>query len=315
VQLAKDSPVALPDTAKAPSKAPYTSDTGELTFDKDSKLLVLRAPSAAGVFGTVGKSRVTAGPVDVELGPAARGFATILLTALDALPIPMSNRLLLSLPGYSLRALPAPGNRPPAADTAQPQLLKFYPGTTDWWTLDAANSANQTKPSGDMNGGWQPVFMESVEAYITLRTSASGVTVSALDGAGNVAGVLAASEVQPLPGGFRIHVNGAGAVQSPWFAIAAAQSAAPLISASPNPIVAQDGTGLGQTTVTWSAPGHERVEVHVASPRGPLMAAGGSAGSQQTEAWVSNGMQFFLTDAATGEVLASVTVSVRPAQK
>jgi hypothetical protein len=99
--------------------------------------------------------------------------------------------------------------------------LKNYPGTTDWWTLDATNSANSRKPSGDMNGGWQPTFMERVEAFVTLRTRATSLTATALDGAGNVMGVLPASEIEAVPGGFRIHLNGEGQPQTPWFAIAA----------------------------------------------------------------------------------------------
>ena len=227
VELAKDSDATLPDSAKEAPRTPYTSDTGELTFDKDSKLFLLNAPSAVGIFGSIGKNKATSGPLDVELGSSARGFATVLLTSLDGLPVTASSNLLLSIPGYSLRALPAPGNRRPTAVTAQPQGLKYYPGTTDWWTLDATNNPNTQKPSGDLNGGWQPTLMERVEAYLTLRTDATSVTVFALDGAGNVVDALPASEVQPAPGGFRIHVNGDGQPQAPWFAVTATQPVLP----------------------------------------------------------------------------------------
>jgi len=151
----------------------------------------------------------------------------VLLTALDNQALSASGKLLLSVPGYSLRALPAPGNKAPAAATALPQGLQFYPGTTDWWTLDRTNSANAAKPSGDMNGGWQPTFMERVEVYVTFRTRARAITVNPLDGAGNPLAALSAAEVQPVPGGFRIHLNGDGQPQSPWFAITATQGRHP----------------------------------------------------------------------------------------
>jgi hypothetical protein len=228
VQLDKDSEAPLPPDATTPPASPYTSDTGELTFDAGAKLVVLSARSAAGVFGSIGKNKVTAGPIDIALGASSRGFASVLLTALDNLPIGASHNLLLSVPGYSLRALPAPGNRAPAAASAQPQRLVNYPGTTDWWTADRTNSANSSKPSGDMNAGWQPTYMERVEVWITLRTNAATLTVSALDGAGNVIGVLPASEVQPVAGGFRIHANGDGQPLSPWFAIAAQRAPRPV---------------------------------------------------------------------------------------
>jgi hypothetical protein len=233
VELAKDSTATLPDSAKDAPRAPYVSDTGELTFDKDSKLLLLNAPSAVGVFGNIGKNKATSGPLDVELGSSARGFATVLLTALDNAPVTSSGNLLLSIPGYSLRALPGPGNRQPAALTAQPQGLKYYPGTTDWWTVDATNSPSAKKPSGDLNGGWQPTFMERVEAYLTVHSSATSVTVLALDGAGNIIQALPESEVQAEPGGFRIHVNGDGQPQAPWFAIVATQTSLPAIATNP----------------------------------------------------------------------------------
>ncbi|MBZ5586347.1 MAG: hypothetical protein LAQ30_30005 [Acidobacteriia bacterium] len=102
VALAKDSAAAVPESAKAAPAAPYVSDTGELTFDKDSRLLRIDARTAAGIFGNVGGNRVTAGPLEVELATSARGFASVLLTALDSEPMRRSRTLLLSMPGYSL---------------------------------------------------------------------------------------------------------------------------------------------------------------------------------------------------------------------
>jgi hypothetical protein len=237
VQLAKDSAERSPGNLLAVPKPPFVSDTGELTFDKDAKRMVVSSPLVTGVFGAIGKDHVTAGEMDVELTPSARGFATVLLTPLDGLPLASSGSLLLSVPGYSLRSLPS--------TNARPQELENYPRTTGWWTIDAANSPNPQKPSGDLNGGSRPTFMERVEAYITVRTNATALKVAALDGTGGVAGVLAESEVQPAPGGFRIHVNGDGQPQSPWFLITAAQ-AVPVIYANPNPAPAAGG--FGQTT-------------------------------------------------------------------
>jgi hypothetical protein len=104
-----------------------------------------------------------------------------------------------------------------------------------------------------MNGGWQPTFMERVEAYLTVRTNGTSVTVLALDGAGNVVDALPMSEVQPTPGGFRIHVNGDGQPQAPWFAVAATQPALPAIAASANPIAVPDASTLGETTISLRA--------------------------------------------------------------
>jgi hypothetical protein len=244
VQLAKDGGAPGPSNLPVP-KPPFVSDTGELTFDKDAKRMLVATPLVAGVFGSIGKDRATAGVMDVELTPPARGFATVLLTPLDGLPLVSSGSLLLSVPGYSLRSLPA--------TNAQPQTLKPYPGTTDWWTIDATNSPNPRKPSGDLNGGSRPTFMERIEAYVTLRTNATAVTVAALDGAGGIAGVLPDSEVQLVPGGFRIHLNGDGQAQSPWFTIAAAQPE-PVIYATPKPALASACTGRRPSPGTSPTP-------------------------------------------------------------
>jgi hypothetical protein len=207
VQLGKDLPAAL-TTAEPGLPPPYLADTRELTFDRDRKLLLLDTPTAAGVFGQIGRSAVTAGPLDVHLGPDTRTFATVLLTSRDDQPVRSSRRLLLSIPGYSLRSQPG---------STQPQALRNYPGTTDWWTIQSSN----TRPSGNLNGGNTPTYMEKVEAWITLRTNASSISVSALNGAGEP--VAEVKEIERVTGGFRIHL----AAPSPWYLITAVQRERP----------------------------------------------------------------------------------------
>jgi hypothetical protein len=195
VQLAKD---GVP-----PIRFDPDADTGELIFNRQAKLLVVASPRAAGVFGALNKATVNAGNIDVELGPTARGFVSLLLTSLDGQPIASSSRMLLTNPGYSLRSLN--------------QRLVNYPGTTDWWTIQSSN----TRPSGNLNGGSGPTYLERVEAYVTLRTRASSIVVRALDGAGEPAADI--TEIERVAGGFRIHLN----ADSPWYEITAVQSAAP----------------------------------------------------------------------------------------
>ena len=80
-------------------------------------------------------------------------------------------------------------------------------------------------------------------------------------------------------------------------------------SSDPNPIRVCDGSGLGQTTISWDAPGVSSVEVRIHSPTGRLMASG-QKGSTQTGKWVKDGMAFFLVDASNGEVLDKIVVEV-----
>jgi hypothetical protein len=229
VELARDSALPLPAGSTDALNTPYISDTGELTFDADKKLLLLNAPMAAGMSGTLGVGITqTAGPIDFQLAASARGFASVLVTSLDNRPIAHSSSLLVSLPGATLRSLPAPGERPPATGTTKPQGLVNYLGDSSWWTVDPANSnptwgnwIGKTPPSGNMSNGYPPIFMERIQCWITLHTQATAVTVTALDGAGNAMGTLPATEIQKTGDGYRIRLQGDGQPQSPWFTITA----------------------------------------------------------------------------------------------
>ncbi len=70
-------------------------------------------------------------------------------------------------------------------------------------------------------------------------------------------------------------------------------------SASPNPVPVSDG-GYGSTTLLWNAPSTNSVEIHLGSPSGVVIATGGSTGSFQTTAMVSEGTVFYLQDASNG---------------
>jgi Glycoside hydrolase family 44 len=82
------------------------------------------------------------------------------------------------------------------------------------------------------------------------------------------------------------------------------------ITANPNPIQVASGVTLGQTTISWNAPGSTTVEVHIGSATGALFSSGGSSGAAQTGDWVSNGMVFVLVDGVSHAQLASTTVSL-----
>ncbi len=178
----------------------------ELAYDPKARLLVLQGDKAAGVFGYAGTKKISAGPIDVQLAPSARGFATILLTALDRKPIADSAHLLLTTPGYTLGTVP--GTDPPRR-----QQFILYPGTKDWWTLEPEPRYSD-RPSGDRSAGVQPVWMERVESTVTLHSSAKRMTVYPLDGAGSR---LVSFAAQPVAGGLEIHLQADGQQFAPWY--------------------------------------------------------------------------------------------------
>ncbi len=203
----------LPDSARQRPEAPYRADTGELSFDPARRLLLIHAPLAAGVFGFAGYERVAAGDIELELAPSSRGFAAVLVTALDGQPICESGRLLVTTPGHTLRS--KSGTEPP-----EPQRLVLYPGTKDWWTLEP-DPEEPARPSGSRSGGHGPVWMERIESRLTVRTSAGRVAVYPLDRAGARGEPLEKRFVSAVPGGFAIHFHAEGQQPAPWYVIEA----------------------------------------------------------------------------------------------
>jgi hypothetical protein len=184
---------------QAAPAAPYTSDTGELVYDKAGRTYIIRSAKAAGAVGYFRKAE--AGAIDVELVANDHGFATILLTALDNRPLAQSRRMLLSTPGYTLGA---------------GQKLAPYADTQDWWTFPP--EPGSSKPSADRSAK-SPIMMERVESYITLRTLTKRLTVYPLDGAGRRLAALALKDVVPGGGAFRIHLQADGQALAPWYEI------------------------------------------------------------------------------------------------
>jgi hypothetical protein len=200
-------PVSIRKASQAAAKieppaAPYRSDTGELTYDKAQRTFIIKAAKVAGAVGYF--RTVDAGAAEIELVPNGHDFASILLTPLDNRPLAQSRHMLLSSPGYTMATV---------ANTNPPrrQELVPYPGATDWWTL--APDAGSDKPAGSKNAGVEPIMMERVESYLTLRTNAKKFTVYPLGRAGERLTPIAASEIK----GKRIHL----CADAPWFEIVA----------------------------------------------------------------------------------------------
>jgi hypothetical protein len=76
------------------------------------------------------------------------------------------------------------------------------------------------------------------------------------------------------------------------------------LTATPNPVIVTDGTGLGATTLSWTTAGTSLVEVRVGSPSGSLFSRSGSGSwSATTGTWVRDGLTFYLQDVTGGAPL------------
>lgn len=210
--LELDGETSWSEAARSAGNPPYTSDTQQIVYDPNARLLLLDAGQAAGIFGYL-DGRSTAGPIAFERAAETRNFIALLVTALDGRAIEESTHLLVSLPGAAFRT--QPGTDPP-----RPQRLIQYPGATDWFTLepDVPN-----KPSGNLNAGAGPVWMERVEGILWLRSRAARIVVYPLDGAGRRLQPLSEEWVQAGEDGFRIHLQAEGQPLTPWWEIVAAE--------------------------------------------------------------------------------------------
>jgi glucose/arabinose dehydrogenase len=87
------------------------------------------------------------------------------------------------------------------------------------------------------------------------------------------------------------------------------------ITATPNPIIVCDGTGLGSTTLNYTSTGATNIEIHLNSPSGTLVPSVGTTGSVVTGKTVSDGTRFYLQNVSGGLPLTSAntlaTVRVR----
>ena len=210
IGITPDPTKRIPELAHKKFTGPFTAGTGDFTYDPSHGVFVLHTHKAAGVFGFAGKERVQAGVLGVELAASSRGFAAILLTPLDQAPLSASRWMLLSNPGYTLRT--QPGSDPP-----RPQEITSYPGAAGWFTLEPEPGSN--KPSGNLNGGQRPVWMERVEAFITLRTTAQRLTVYPLNGDGSRRDPLTAADIESVEEGYRIHLGSGNHTPTPWYEI------------------------------------------------------------------------------------------------
>jgi formylmethanofuran dehydrogenase subunit E len=78
--------------------------------------------------------------------------------------------------------------------------------------------------------------------------------------------------------------------------------------ADPNPIPTCDGHPRGMTNIVWGDAGP--VRINVGSADGTLFGTANGAGSAETGNWVSNGMDFFLSDADNGDLLQAMNVDL-----
>lgn len=90
---------------------------------------------------------------------------------------------------------------------------------------------------------------------------------------------------------------------------ASANSDGATLSASPNPIHVPAGQVTGSTTISWSAPAAQVIEIRVGSPTGGLFTHNLNSGSMTTQNWVTDGVTLYLQDVTNGKALTSANTA------
>ncbi len=183
------------EIAPQPQKStpPYGAENGDIRYDPVRQIFFIHAEQAAGVFGFVLEKPATAGPMTVDLPAGVRGFASILLTALDGKPLDSSARLLLTNPGFTL---------------GETQKLVPYGKDPSWFTLAPADPERPSSPFS-VSG---PVLMEHTGAVITFQSKLRAISVYPLDAAGKR---LPPLPVEKTPQGYRFRLDS----DTPWYEI------------------------------------------------------------------------------------------------
>ncbi len=201
-----------PAAATAPATILRSPD-GTIEFQPQQRTILLRTPQTRGFFGfLMTNRRVGDSLASVELLGKGRGFASILLTALDNRPLGSSHQILISAPNAVTGT--QPGSLP-----KRPKELVRYKSESQWKTLEP-DATDTNKPSGarDVEG---PVWMERSEARINLRTQARQVTVYPLDGSGQRMAALGIEQVTLKNGMLSVYIQAEAAQASPWYEVIA----------------------------------------------------------------------------------------------
>ena len=191
--------------------ATMRSPDGSIEFQPQQRTILLRTSQARGFFGfLMTNRRLGDNLASVELLGKGRGFATILLTALDNRPLASSRQILISAPNAVTGT--QPGSLP-----QRPKELVRYKNESQWKTLEA-DAADANKPSGprDVQG---PVWMERTEARVSWQTVARQVTVYPLDGSGQRMRALGTEQVTLKNGMVSVYLQAEAAQASPWYEV------------------------------------------------------------------------------------------------
>ena len=183
-----------------------------------------------------------------------------------------------------------------AVTTTQLTALSTNVATGSQVTLDALVQSGTLIPPALVSSG-SVAFYDGASVLCTVTVNAFGQATCST--------TLTGLGAHSIYAAYSPTVAYASSVSSALAIVVTGATGTATLTATPNPIPIPFEPLYGTTTIRWSAPTAQSVEVHVGSPTGTLFAGGGSTGSAMTGAWVTDGLPFYLQDTTGGKPLTA----------
>lgn len=218
-ELAAQARIAIDVTGTAQGKqtpiaadAPLHSPNGQFDYVPLQRTIELRTDQMRAFIGFLQTRKVGDAAASATLVGKGRGFASILVTALDNRKLDASRHLLIST------AAAVTGTQA-GSSPQRPKEIVRYKNDSQWMTLEA-DPGITGRPSGarDVEG---PVWMERSQVQLNLRTQARRASVYPLDGSGKRMAALGANRVTLADGVLTILMQADPAEASPWYEVVA----------------------------------------------------------------------------------------------
>lgn len=177
----------------------------EVRFEPDRQAVDVRTGSVWVSSGKVAGKKVGSADFSLTFPRKAPAFALAVLSSLDGVQVSRARRLLLTVPGPTLRSVYS------ASGVASPEYLM---PARKGWTLPPGDTS---RPSALLQEGRGPVWMERLPVVVGLRLAPGRLTVYPLAGDGTRMAALPNTLVTATKEGYTIDLTPLGARATPWY--------------------------------------------------------------------------------------------------
>ncbi|MDY7578262.1 cellulase family glycosylhydrolase [Herbaspirillum sp. RTI4] len=211
-QFPRQTATAAAATETTTTGTPLRSANGELEYQSQQRVVLLRSPRSVGFFGFFDRNKRSGDErAWLKIQGKGRAYTSLLASSLDGKPLATSKHVLIAVAAAVTST--QPGSIPP-----RPKELARYKSDAKWLTLESDGDA-ASSPSGAAEAGSGPVWMERTELNFGMRTAFTALRVYPLDGNGQRRAPLPASRIILKNGEVILHLQADVAETSPWYEV------------------------------------------------------------------------------------------------